>query len=55
MDTPVDNAEKLVARIAVAAGEIRALLGLFQNVWISMRQRFKVCIAAGGRNFEHLL
>ena len=54
-DTPVDNAEELVARITVAAGEIRAMSGLFQNVRISMRRRCEVCIEAGGRNFEHLL
>ena len=27
--TPFDNAEELVARIAVAAGEIRDMLGIF--------------------------
>ncbi|GFV03492.1 uncharacterized protein TNCV_5060331 [Trichonephila clavipes] len=38
-DTPVDNAEELVARIAVAAGEIRNSPGVFQNVRMSMRRR----------------
>ena len=35
-DTPVDNAEELVARIAEAAGEIRDMPGVFQNVLTSM-------------------
>ena len=35
-DNPVHNAEDLVARIAVAAGEIRDIPGVFQNVRISM-------------------
>ncbi|GFT21471.1 uncharacterized protein TNCV_2307291 [Trichonephila clavipes] len=54
-DTPVDNAEELVARIAVAAGEIRNSPGVFQNVRMSMRRRCEACIVARGRNFEHLL
>ncbi|GFX86254.1 uncharacterized protein TNCV_2561361 [Trichonephila clavipes] len=40
-DTPVDNAEELVARIAVAAGEIRNSPGVFQNVRMSMRRRYE--------------
>ncbi|GFT04312.1 uncharacterized protein TNCV_1928731 [Trichonephila clavipes] len=54
-DTPVDNAEELVARIAVAAGEIRNSPGVFQNVRMSKRRRCEACIVARGRNFEHLL
>ena len=53
--TPFDNAEDLVARIAIAAGEIRDMPRIFQNVRISMCRRYKVCIVAGGRNLEHLL
>ncbi|GFY22248.1 putative DD41D transposase [Trichonephila clavipes] len=41
-DTPVDNAEELVARIAVAAGEIRNSPGVFQNVRMSMRRRYNL-------------
>ena len=52
---PVDNAQEPVARIAVAAGEIRDMPGVFQNVWISMCRRCEVCIVTGRRNFEHLL
>ncbi|GFU71600.1 uncharacterized protein TNCV_3035401 [Trichonephila clavipes] len=54
-DTPVDNAEELVARIAVAAGEIRNSPGVFQNVRMSMCRICEACIVARGRNFEHLL
>ena len=36
-DNPVDNAEELVPGIAVAAGEIRHVSVVFQNVQISMR------------------
>ena len=54
-DIPVDTAEELVARIAVAAREIRDMPGVFQNVRISMRRRYEACIVAGGRNLEHLL
>ena len=50
-DTPVDN--DLVARIAVAAGQIRDMHGVFQNFWISMLWRCEVHILDGGRNFEH--
>ena len=35
-DTPVDNAEELVARIAVAAGEIRDMAGVLHNICIPM-------------------
>ncbi|GFV83849.1 uncharacterized protein TNCV_387571 [Trichonephila clavipes] len=52
-DTPVDNAEELVARIAVAAGEIRNSPGVFQNVRMSMRRRCEACIVARGRNFTY--
>ena len=31
-DIIVENVEKLVARIAVAAGEIQDLTGIFQNI-----------------------
>ena len=54
-DIPVDIAEELVVRVAVAAGKIRDMSGVFQNVLISMRRRCEVCIVNGGRYFEHLL
>ena len=53
-DTPVDNAEILVARIAVVAGEIRDMPGVFQNARMFMHRRCEVCTIAGGRNFKHL-
>ena len=36
-DNPADNAEEAVARIAVSAGGIRDVAGVFQNVLIFMR------------------
>ena len=54
-DTPVDNAEELVAEIAVAAREIRVILGVFQNVRIFMLRRCEVCIVADGGSFKSLL
>ena len=53
-DNPVDNAEELVARITVATGEIRDMLGVFQNVRISI-WRCEMLTVARGRNFELLL
>ncbi|GBM80689.1 hypothetical protein AVEN_137215-1 [Araneus ventricosus] len=46
--TPVDNAEELVARRAVAAGEIRDMHGIFQKPRKSMRRRCEACIEVGG-------
>ena len=54
-DSPVDSAKDLIARIAVAAEEIRDMPGVFQNVRISMSLSFEVCIVSGERNFESLL
>ena len=54
-DTLIDNAEELVARIAVAAEKIRDKPGVFQNVRTSMGRRCEVCVVVGGRNFEHFL
>ena len=47
LDTPIDNAEELVTRIAVAAGEIRDMPRVFHNVQISMRRRYEMCFEAG--------
>ncbi|GBO03769.1 hypothetical protein AVEN_141044-1 [Araneus ventricosus] len=54
-DTPVDNAEVLVARIALSAGKIRDLHGMFQKTRKSMRLTCEACIEVGGRNFEQYL
>ena len=40
--TPIADAEELVPRVSVAAAEIRDMLGVFLNVWISMRWRYEV-------------
>ena len=54
-NTPVNNAVELIGRIAVASEEIRGMPEVFQNVWISMRQRCDVLIVADGRKIEYLL
>ncbi|GBO29597.1 hypothetical protein AVEN_4755-1 [Araneus ventricosus] len=46
--TPVDNVEELVARRAVAAGEIRDMHGIFQKPRKSMRRKFEACFEVGG-------
>ena len=45
----------LVARIAVAAGEIADNPEMFGNVRNSLRRRCRACVDVNGRNFEHLL
>ena len=54
-DIPVDIAEELVVRVAVAAGKIRDMSGVFQSDRISMHRKCEVYIVVGGRNFENLL
>ena len=54
-DGPVDSAEDLVARISVAAANIREMPGVFANVRRSLRRRFQALVRVGGRNFEQLL
>ena len=53
-ETPVNSEEELVARIAVAAGDISATPGVFQRVRQSLQHRYEICIEQHGRNFEHL-
>ena len=40
-DTPIENGEELVERIAEAAEEIRDMPIVCQNVWISMPRRLR--------------
>ncbi|GBM70390.1 hypothetical protein AVEN_12218-1 [Araneus ventricosus] len=47
-ETPVDSVENAVARISVAAGEIRDTPGMFQNVRNSMRRRCEAYVTALG-------
>ncbi|GFU33881.1 uncharacterized protein TNCV_615121 [Trichonephila clavipes] len=53
--SPVDSDEVLVARIAVVAGDIREMPGVFANVQQSFRRRCERCIFAGGRSYEQFL
>ncbi|GBL77452.1 hypothetical protein AVEN_41842-1 [Araneus ventricosus] len=45
---PVDSVEDVVARISLAAGEMRNMSGIFQNVGNSMRRRCESCVTASG-------
>lgn len=54
-ETPVDTADDLVARIAVAAGAIQDTPDVFHRVRESLRRRCQLCRTTGGRHFEHLL
>ena len=54
-DTLVDNTEELVARITVAAEEIQDMLGVFQNVQISISWRCELCIVSGRGGCKILL
>jgi hypothetical protein len=54
-DTPVESEEELVARIAVASGDIAAMPGIFERVRQSCARRCRNCIDVGGRHFEQLL
>ncbi|GFU10584.1 uncharacterized protein TNCV_2700641 [Trichonephila clavipes] len=53
--SPVDSYEALVARIAVVAGEIWEMSGIFANFRHSLRRWCEACIFAGGRFFEQFL
>ncbi|GFW21597.1 uncharacterized protein TNCV_4281121 [Trichonephila clavipes] len=53
--SPIDSDKALVARIAVVAGDIREMPGVFANVRQSFRRRCEACILASGRSFEQFL
>ncbi|GFS69162.1 uncharacterized protein TNCV_4010161 [Trichonephila clavipes] len=53
--SPVDSDEVLVAKIAVVAGDIWEMPGVFANVRQSLRRRCEACIFVGGRSFEQFL
>jgi hypothetical protein len=53
--TPVQSEEDLVARIAVASGDISEMPGLFHNIRQSLTRRYQKCIDLGGTNFEQYL
>ena len=54
-ETPVESEEDLVARIAVAAGNIAEEPRLLNCVQESIQRRCQACIDAEGRHFEQLL
>lgn len=54
-ETPVACDMDLVARITVAAAEIRETAGFFEEVRQSMERRCQSCIISKGRDFVHLL
>ncbi|GBL79014.1 hypothetical protein AVEN_48971-1 [Araneus ventricosus] len=47
-ETPADSVKNVVARISVAAREMRNMLGIFQNVRNSIRRRCEACVTASG-------
>ncbi|GFX97010.1 uncharacterized protein TNCV_1997421 [Trichonephila clavipes] len=53
--SPVDSDESLVARIAITAGDIREMPGVFANVRHSLRWRCEACIFAGGHFCKQFL
>ncbi|GFX05213.1 hypothetical protein TNCV_4174561 [Trichonephila clavipes] len=53
--SPVDSNEALVARIAVVAGDIREIPGVFANVRQYQHWWFEACIFPGRRSFEQFL
>lgn len=53
--TPVASEEDLIARIAVAAGDIAEKRGVFQRVRESLEKRCRMCIEEGGGHFEQFL
>ncbi|GFU06238.1 uncharacterized protein LOC103524116 [Trichonephila clavipes] len=54
-ETPVPEVEVLIVRISVAAGRIRDMTGIFQNVRNSMLYRCQLCQITSERNFKRLL
>ena len=54
-ETPIDNEMDLGASIAAAAGTVRDMPSVFENVRQSMQRRCEAYVSVNGRNFEHLL
>lgn len=52
---PVENVEDLRQRIHDAFDAIRAMPGIFERVFESMKRRVEACLLANGRNFEQFL
>jgi hypothetical protein len=54
-ETPVDSEQDLVARIAVAAGDIAEIPHVFESVRHSLYKRYEKCVEVHGDHFEQLL
>ena len=54
-ETPMDREMNLVARIAVAAGTVCEIPGIFENVRQSKQRRCEACVRVNSRNIEYLL
>lgn len=54
-ETPVPSQQELIGRIIDGCARISETPGIFERVRQSLRRRLRACIAADGRNFEHLL
>lgn len=54
-ETPVESEENLIARIAVAAGDMSDNRRMVARVHRSLRNRCMSCVRMIGRHFEHLL
>jgi hypothetical protein len=54
-DTPVETLHDLVARIAIAAGTIREMMGILQRVQHDRAWRCRTCNEVGNRHSEHFL
>jgi hypothetical protein len=54
-ETPVDTQHELMAKIAVAAGTIREMPGIFQRVRHNIASWCRICSEASSHHFEQLL
>lgn len=54
-ETPVESGEDLIARIAIAAGDISDDPRMVARVHSSLLNRCRLCIRVNGRHFEQLL
>ncbi|GBN39311.1 hypothetical protein AVEN_54364-1 [Araneus ventricosus] len=54
-ETPVDSIEDVVARLSIAAANVREMPGIIGTVCQPFLRRYQACINVVNRNFEHLL
>jgi hypothetical protein len=53
--TPVETKHELVARIAIVAGTIWEMPGIFQRVQHNISRQCRTCNEVSGHHFEQLL